>query len=440
MRRLMILAAAMVVALAATASSTADAPGPPVADPGGVINLPAGYSYTILSTDCEPIQSTENPGATGLVTPADPDANVLFNAGDEQWLLTNRELTKPVAGDFQGDVGKCHVDEQTPGDEDSDGWGSVTRLVLAKDGTTVLRREVITTGLHDNCAGAQTPWKTYLTNEEFPFINDPDQRSGWVWEIDPASGAQKRLTGMGYFSHEQEAYAANGTWYMTDDRNNFQYLYKFVPDRHNDLTTGNLYGLLFNRATNTGTWVGPLDPFHPEADMIARTGQAPNATNSFNKAEGMIATGSSATRGGNMVVFTESSSGSDPGRVWKLTDLTKDVVTGTVLVNGDFARMSRPDNIRFNDAGDLFIMEDHSGSDFPRPGVGDHNDIWVLPRGEEGSENLVLFATLPFQAEPTGPWFSNDNKLLYLSVQREARPSHIIVIRHPLNFNQPYDR
>jgi hypothetical protein len=42
--------------------------------------------------------------------------------------------------------------------------------------------------------------------------------------------------------------------------------------------------------------------------------------------------------------------------------------------------------------------------------------------------------------EPTGPWFSNDNKLLYLSVQREGLPSHVIAIRHPGNFNQPYDR
>jgi secreted PhoX family phosphatase len=439
MRRFTIFAAALLVALAATASSTADAPGPPVTDPGGVINLPAGYSYTILSTDCEPAQSTES-GAE-VVTPADPDANVLFSAGKESWLLTNRELTKPVAGDFQGDAGKCHVDEQTPGDGDSDGWGAVTRLVLAKDGTTVLRREVITTGLHDNCAGAQTPWKTYLTNEEFPFLSDPDQRSGWVWEIDPATGAQKRLTGMGRFSHEQEAYAAGGSWYMTDDRGNYQYLYKFVPDRRSDLTAGKLYGLHFDRATNTGTWVGPLNPFDPENDMVARVG-APNASNSFAKAEGIVGTASSATRGGNAVVFSESgfntATTTDPGRVWRLTDLSHDVVKGEVLVEGDFGRLSRPDNLRFNDAGDLFIMEDHGSSEFAL--AGGSNDVWVLPRGEVGAENLVLFATLPSRGEPTGPWFSNDNKLLYLSVQREGTPSHVIAIRHPANFNQPYDR
>lgn len=51
--------------------------------------------------------------------------------------------------------------------------------------------------MHDTCSVAQTPWKTYLTNEEFPFLIDPDLRSGWVWDIDPARGTQKRLTGMG---------------------------------------------------------------------------------------------------------------------------------------------------------------------------------------------------------------------------------------------------
>jgi hypothetical protein len=63
MRRFTVLVGAMLVALAATASSTADAPAPPVTDPAGVINLPAG-SYTILSTDCEPATSTES-GADG---------------------------------------------------------------------------------------------------------------------------------------------------------------------------------------------------------------------------------------------------------------------------------------------------------------------------------------------------------------------------------------
>jgi hypothetical protein len=440
-KRGLLAAVAVAVVLGATATAVADPPGP-VGTGDPVINLAGGFGYTIISTACtDPVTSTES-GATYQM-PEDFDANVVFSAGDENWLISNHELTQPRAGDFQGDVGKCHVDEQTPGDGDSDGWGSISRIVLAKDGTTVLRRELITTGLHDNCAGAQTPWKTYLTNEEFPFLNDPDQRSGWVWEIDPATGAQKRATGMGRFSHEQEAYAAEGSWYLTDDRGNYQYIYKFIPDRREDLTTGRLYGLHFNRTTNTGTWIGPLNPLAPEADMAARVGP-PNATNSFGKAEGIVATASSSTRGGNAVVFSESGFNQpgipDPGRIWKLTDLSQDVVKGEVVVEGDFGRLSRPDNLRFNDAGDLFIMEDHSSSEFGA--AGGSNEIWVLPRGKTGAENLVLFASLPNRFEPTGPWFSNDNHLLYLSIQADPPfQSRLIAIsREGGNFNQPYDR
>jgi Bacterial protein of unknown function (DUF839) len=441
MKRLLVVAAAAALALAATASSTADAPGPPLTDPNEVINLPAGYSYTVLSTSClDTVQSTES-GLT-FPMPEDFDANILFNAGGEDWLLNHHELTQPRPGDFQGDAGKCAVPEQSSVDDgDSDGDGSISRLVLAKDGTTVLRRELITTGLHDNCAAAVTPWNTFLTNEEFPFINDPEQRSGWVWEIDPATGAEKRLTGMGRFSHEQEAYAANGSWYLTDDRGDARFIYKFVPDRRRDLTTGKLYGLAFNHATMTGTWIGPLDPLDPDADMRAH-GFQPSVWG-FTKAEGIIGAAGSQGVGGSSLTMSESSAGGDPGRIWRFTQLGGATIRGEVLVEGDFGRLSRPDNMRYTDAGDLFLMEDHSGGDFTNhPETGNQNDIWILPRGKQGADNLILFATLPHRFEPTGPWFSNDNRVLYLSIQADP-PFHsrvIAISREGGNFNQPYDR
>jgi uncharacterized protein len=441
------LCAALLPALAAAAlAATAHAAiGPPVADPAGVYNMPAGFSYIDLATPCvTPEVSTES-GLT-FPMPEDPDGKALFKAPHgKSWLLVQHELTQPRAGDFQGDAGKCFVPEQTPGDTDSDGYGSISRLTLGKDGVTVEKAEIITTGLHDLCASAITPWKTYLTNEEFPFIVDPpkppdgEQGSGWVWEIDPETGAQTKLLGMGRFSHEQEAYA-NGAWYLTDDRGDARFIYKFIPNKHKDLTVGRLYGLAFNKTSGSGMWIGPLNYKDPDSDMRAR-GYQPAAWG-FIKAEGMIANGGgSNTLGGNTLYFSESSAGADPGRVWSLQELGRDgLVVGHVVVEGDWARLGRPDNIRFDDAGDLFIMEDHSASDFARGPTGNVNQTWILPRHEEGSANLILFATTVDEA--TGPWFSSDNKLLYLSIQADPpRRSHIIAIsRDKGNFNKPYDK
>jgi secreted PhoX family phosphatase len=427
-RHVIVSLAAAVVLLTPTAAI--GQPGPLVPDPAGLISLPAGYSYTNLITSCLTTATSTETGLT-FPYPDDPDGNVLFQGpSGETWLLNNAELTQPRAGDFQGDAGKCHVDEQTPGDDDSDGWGSVQRIVLEKDGTTVTRVDIIETGLHNLCAGAKTPWNTYLTNEEFPFISDPDQLSGWVWEVDPATGDSTRLTGMGRFSHEQETYAS-GNWYLTDDRGDARFIYRFDPDRQHDLTTGALYGLVFDRTVGTGLWVGPLNPLDPDADMKAR-GYNP-VTSGFVKAEGMVANG-------NAVYFSESGAGGDPGRIWRLDHLGNDgTVRGEVVVQGDFARLGRPDNIRFDDAGDLFIMEDHSASDFARGQTGNVNQIWVLPRQTEGADNLILLAATP--DEPTGAWFSADSRLLYLSIQAEPpRVSHIIAVRQPANWNRPYDR
>jgi secreted PhoX family phosphatase len=444
MKKRVFCALVATVATGALAAAAQADIGPPQPDPAGVYSLPAGFTYTDIATPCvTPEVSTES-GAT-FPMPEDPDGKALFQApGGDTWLLVQHELTQPRAGDFQGDAGKCFVPEQTPGDDDSDGYGSISRLTLAKDGVTLTKAEIITTGLHDLCASGITPWKTYLTNEEFPFIVDPpkppdgEQGSGWVWEIDPETGAQTKLLGMGRFSHEQEAYASNGSWYLTDDRGDARFIYKFIPNARRDLTVGRLYGLAFNKATGIGFWVGPLNYKDPDSDMRAR-GYQP-AVFGFMKAEGMIATGSSSTLGGNAVYFSESGVGADPGRVWRLDDLGNDgTVLGHVVVEGDWARLGRPDNLRFTDAGDLFIMEDHSASDFGRGPTGNVNQTWLLPRHEEGSANMILFAQTIDEA--TGPWFSFDNHILYLSIQADPpRRSHIIAIsRGGQTFNKPYE-
>ena len=106
-----------------------------------------------------------------------------------------------------------------------------------------------------------------------------------------------------------------------------------------------------------------------------------------------MANGGADALGGNALYFTESGAGADPGRVWKLQEHGKHgLVVGHVVVEGDWARLGRPDNLRFTDKGDLFIFEDHSATDFGRGPTGNVNQTWILPRHEEGSANMILFA------------------------------------------------
>jgi len=211
-------------------------------------------------------------------------------------------------------------------------------------------------------------------------------------------------------SHEQEA-LSRGAWYLTDDRGNYQFIYKFVPDKRRDLSKGKLYGLDYDHSTNTGEWVGPLDPMDPETDMASRVGP-PSAANTFAKHEGMV-----KAKRGHGVVFSESGATGTPGRVWRLRD-GKHGVRGSILVEGDFAKMSHPDNLRYDRRGNLLILEDN-GSDQSKSG---DNQAWVLPKGKTGAENLRHFATIPGGGEGTGPWFSRNGKVLYLSIQDQAQP------------------
>lgn len=433
--RVVVATSAVVAALALVAPVSANAAGAPVSDPDGILNLPAGLSYQILATAGETqVKSTES-GQT-FDMPEDADANLVVpvRAGKPSkgsYLLTVHELTKPVTGDYQGDVGKPAVPEQaTADDRDSDGWGSITRLKLAKDGRTVKKSEVITTGLHNLCAGASTPWKTFLVNEEFPFRSDPEFRSGWVWEVNPYTGKATRLTGMGRLSHEDEIRVGKN-WYLTEDMGGDAFVYKFVPNKAKDLRSGKLYGLMFNHTTKTGVWVGPLDPTDPRGDMINNWHVDP-AVHGFDKLEGIT------QRAGRLVFSESGSKASDtatpavdsPGRVWAIRDGAAGV-TGSVLVEGDFAKLSHPDNVTFTPAGDLMIMEDNGSALTRDPATGKAangamNEVYILPKGKRGADDLKLLATVPNGGEPTGPAFSRNGKLLYVSIQGD--PSRSLVI------------
>ncbi len=73
-------------------------------------------------------------------------------------------------------------------------------------------------------------------------------------------------------------------------------------------------------------------------------------------------------------------------------------------------------------------------------GMGGVNQVWVLPRGETGGRTSSSSQSSRTDSSPRA--FSNDNNILYLSVQADPPfQSRVIAIqRAGGNFNQPYDR
>jgi uncharacterized protein len=143
-------------------------------------------------------------------------------------------------------------------------------------------------GTYDNCAGAVTPWGTLLTAEEFPPFSNLElykkgkgtrdtsdingmkrfEHTGWMVEVDlKTKKAIRKLYNMGRYSHEGAWVMPDGkTVYLTDDFNPSVF-FKFVADKENDLSEGQLFAYAQGN-DKKGSWI-PL-PMHIDSLIDCR--------------------------------------------------------------------------------------------------------------------------------------------------------------------------
>lgn len=278
-----------------------------------------------------------------------------------------------------------------------------------------------------------TPWGTILTAEETTQAAIPDPQvpaavAGLVYEIDPRTGAAVARPAVGSRSHEGLRFDAQGNLYGISERNP-GYIYKFVPDRPGDLSSGQLYALKITVETGDRTgqaeWVA-LDRDAVQVDSDAAAA-AVGATGYSRPEDIEMATSTGHSRDGANTLYV-AVTGEDRVLAIDLrarrggddhaTAFVRDYVRDGLNAPADF---DMPDNLALDKSGNLFIAED-PGSSFPTKQRGD--DIWVaLPgNGNAGAAaSVVRFASLTdCDAEPTGIYFDRSGTTLFVNVQHRG--------------------
>ena len=166
--------------------------GPLVADPAGLLSLPAGFSYTVVASRGSPRLESGEP------TPSDPDGTASFvrRGGDGSVLVVNHE----VSGGEPYPVPRISALTYDPA-----AGGGTTNVEVDKDGNRV-GEYVSLAGTQNNCAGGKSPWHTWLTCEEAESLSGQTKPHGYVFEVDPydqdANRDPKPIKALGRYAHE----------------------------------------------------------------------------------------------------------------------------------------------------------------------------------------------------------------------------------------------
>ncbi|NND35789.1 MAG: DUF839 domain-containing protein, partial [Gammaproteobacteria bacterium] len=227
------LAAAAIVPAASSAGRAAEPEvGPLRPDPGGLLDLPEGYEYTVVSRAGAVMSD-------GMLVPHAHDGMAAFPGEDGRVILVcNHELgpayfSRSAFGP-SFDALPLEVREKVydAGNGRTPGAGGTTTKIYNPETSRTEREYLSLAGTELNCAGGPTPWGSWLSCEEcfespgtgwsVGRIVNRERAHGYVFEV-PAEHRglvePEPIRAMGRFEHEAAAvHPATGIVYMTEDR------------------------------------------------------------------------------------------------------------------------------------------------------------------------------------------------------------------------------
>ncbi|PTQ12134.1 phosphatase [Sphingomonas oleivorans] len=236
-------------------------------DPAGLLDLPRGFSYRVISRLGDRMDD-------GFAVPDHADGMGCFALdGRRVALVRNHELaarhiaTGPIrpAGPERPETLAAY-DHVASGDILP---GGTTTLIYDLAAGRVEAQYLSLVGTIRNCAGGTTPWGSWLSCEEDVSRAGAAVRRdhGWIFEVpvnrrglaDPLP-----LKAMGRFNHEAAAVdPRTGIVYLTEDRDD-SLLYRFLPDAKGRLARGGRLQALAMRDVRHGrdsrNWAGDAMP------------------------------------------------------------------------------------------------------------------------------------------------------------------------------------
>lgn len=390
--------------------------GPLVPDPAGLLDLPRGFSYRLLSSLGDPMDD-------GGTVPDKADGMGCLPLGrDEIVLIRNHELlsTDKPEQRFAKGFGTRNGEIVA---------GGTTHVVLDARTLAVKRQFRSLAGTIRNCAGGVTPWGSWLTCEEAP--TGPGQRygdglaknHGWVFEV-PASATglvdAVPLTAMGRFNHEAACVdPATGVVYMTEDRDD-GVLYRFLPRVRGRLREGGrLQAMVIEGLSDTRNWDGArmavrdrmpvrwidCDEVEAPRDDLRKRAAAKGAA--------LIARGEGIHMGDGEVFVCSTNGGQRKlGQIFRLVPGRGGRADSIEL----FFESEREDQFNYGDNltvapnGHLIVCEDQYTE------VVDNHLIGITPDGR-----AYDLGRLRLQTELAGACFSPDGKWLFVNAYAPTR-------------------
>ncbi len=413
-----------------------------VADPAGVLALPAGFSYRVLA------EAGRTRLDSGEPTPSDADGTAAFAHAGGTTLVNNHEISG----------GEAHLMPTPSGlTYDPGAFGGTTSIEVARDGSRV-REYVSVAGTHNNCAGGVTPWQTWLTCEETEVRAGDGRRfdHGFVFEVDPADQESNLdrspipLRFLGRFPHEAVCVDPDtSVVYETEDANEPHGLfYRWVPPAGftpgrgalhalatgpGGDTAGTLQAMLcrkgnreivdLSQATRTGTrfkveWVDVPDRL--ATDTSTRMQLPDNGVTRSRKLEGAWWGDGGAYFVASFARASDGSRTEHDGQVWFYDPRTESVTLTTIFgVNPDpdvdSDHYDGPDNITTSPYGGVILAEDGEGIQH-LVGVTEQGRSYPIARNDLND------------SEFTGPVFSADGSTLFANIQD---PGLVLAITGP---------